>query len=166
VVWLVPLGYLVLNHHAHWLVVTAGVAAGLAAIVAAPAIDRWTGAAQAIFAYAIAVAFAGLFIMQFIEDLDWGKGRLSVDLFAGQAALTLALLIGAMFWALTSENRGALWLGYIAFAVEVFLIYVRMLGTLLNTSLFFMIAALIVSALAWLAYRLHRREAPAAGAAT
>jgi uncharacterized membrane protein len=163
----VPLGYLVLDRHAHWLIVATGVAAALAAIVAGPAIDRWTGTAQAIFAYAIAVAFAGLFIMQFIEDISLfgNTGRLSIDLFGGLAAVTLALLTGAMFWALASGNRGALWLGYTVFAVEIFAIYVRMLGTLLNTSLFFMIAALIVSALAWLAYRLHRREAPAAGAA-
>jgi uncharacterized membrane protein len=167
VVWLVPLGYLVLDRHAHWLVVAIGVAAALAAIVAGPAIDRWTGAAQATFAYAIAVAFAGLFIMQFMEDMNlFGQtGRLSIDLFGGLAAVTLALLIGAMFWALASHNRGALWIGYLAFAIEAFAVYVRMLGTLLNTSLFFMIAALIVSALAWLAYRLHRREVPAAGVA-
>ena len=63
-----------------------------------------------------------------------------------------------MYWALATDNRGALWLAYVAFAVEIFSLYVRMLGTLLNTSLFFLIAALIVSALAWVAYRLHRRE--------
>ncbi len=161
VAWLVPLGYLVLDGHAHWLVVAIGVAAALAAILAAPAIDRWTGAAQAIFAYAIAVAFAGLFIMQFIEgfSLFGAVDRLSTGQFGALAALTVALLIGAMFWALASGNRGALWLGYVAFAVEIFAIYVRMLGTLLNTSLFFMIAALIVSALAWVAYRLHDRGA-------
>jgi uncharacterized membrane protein len=166
VVWLAPLGFLVLDHHAHWLVVTAGVAAGLAAIAAGPVIDRWTGAAQAIFAYAIALAFAGLFIMQFIEDISLidTVGRLPTDQFAALAALTIALLIGAMFWALASDNRGALWVGYTAFAIEIFAVYVRMLGTLLNTSLFFMIAALIVTALAWAAYRLHRHEAPAAGA--
>jgi uncharacterized membrane protein len=158
------LGYLVLDRHAHGLVVATGVAAALAAIVAGPAIDRWTGgAAQAIFAYAIAVAFAGLFIMQFIEDINlFGTtGRLSTGEFGSLAAVTLVLVIGAMFWALTSGNRGALWLGYTVFAVEIFAVYVRMLGTLLNTSLFFMIAALIVSALAWLAYRLRRRQAPA-----
>jgi uncharacterized membrane protein len=167
VVWLVPLGFLVLDRHAHWLVVTAGVAAALVAIVTGPAIDRWTGAAQAAFAYAVAVAFAGLFIMQFIEDISFigSAGRLSTGQFGSLAAVTLALLIVVMFWALTSGNRGALWLGYTVFAVEIFAVYVRMLGTLLNTSLFFLIAALIVSALAWLAYRLHRREAPAAGAA-
>jgi uncharacterized membrane protein len=156
----------VFDEHAHWLVVVIGVAAALAAIAAAPAIDRWTGAAQAIFAYAIAVAFAGLFIMQFIEgfNLLGVVDRLSTGQFGALAALTIALLIGAMFWALTSDNRGALWIGYVAFAVETFAIYVRMLGTLLDTSLFFLTAALIVSALAWLAYRLHRREAPAAEA--
>lgn len=161
VAWLVPLGYLVFDGHAHWLVVAIGMAAALAAIVAAPAIDRWTGAAQAIFAYAIAVAFAGLFIMQFIEgfSLFGAVDRLSTAHFGALAALTLALLIGAMLWALTSDNRGALWLGYVAVAVEIFAIYVRMLGTLLNTSLFFMIAALIVGALAWVAYRLHDRGA-------
>jgi uncharacterized membrane protein/uncharacterized membrane-anchored protein len=159
--WLVPLGYFVFDGHAHWLVVVIGVTAALAAIVAAPAIDRWTAAVQAIFSYAIAVAFAGLFIMQFIEgfNLLGAVDRLSTGQFGALAALTIALLIGAMFWALTSDNRGALWLGYIAFAVEIFAIYVRMLGTLLNTSLFFMIAALIVSALAWVAYRLHDRGA-------
>jgi uncharacterized membrane protein len=70
-----------------------------------------------------------------------------------------------MYWALRTDNRGALWVGYIAFAVEIFCLYVRMLGTLLNTSLFFLVAALIVSGLAWAAYRLHRHQAPATGAA-
>jgi uncharacterized membrane protein len=167
VAWLVPLGYLVLDRHAHWLVVAIGVTAGLAAIVAGPVIDRWTGAAQAIFAYAIAVAFAGLFIMQFIEDISFLSPvhRLTTGQFGALAAATLALLTGAMYHALASDNRGALWVGYTAFAIEIFAIYVRMLGTLLDTSLFFMIAALIVSALAWAAYRLHRIEAPAAEAA-
>jgi uncharacterized membrane protein len=50
--------------------------------------------------------------------------------------------------------------------VEIFAIYVRMLVTLLNTSLFFLVAAVIVSALAWAAYRLHQRQAGATGVAT
>jgi uncharacterized membrane protein len=167
VAWLVPLGYLVFDRHAHWLVVAIGVAAGLAAIVAGPVIDRWTGAAQAIFAYAIAVAFAGLFIMQFVEDFSLFStvARLPTEQFGALAAVTLALLTGAMYQALASDNRGALWLGYTAFAIEIFAIYVKMLGTLLDTSLFFLIAALIVSALAWAAWRLHQSEAPAAEAA-
>jgi adenosylhomocysteinase len=45
------------------------------------------------------------------------------------------------------------------------ILYIRMLGTLINTSLFFLSAAVIVTGLAWLAYRLHRRQAPGMGGA-
>jgi uncharacterized membrane protein len=166
VAWLVPLGYFVLDRHAHWLVAATGVAAALATVAAGPAIDRWTRSSQAIFAYAVAVAFTGLFHMQFINDLfDPRVARLTLGEFVALAGVTLALLVAAMFWALRTDNRGALWVGYAAFAVEIFAIYVRMLGTLLNTSLFFLIAALIVSGLAWAAYRLHRRQLAATGAA-
>jgi uncharacterized membrane protein len=165
--WVVPLGYLVLDRHAHWLVAAIGVAAALAAVLAAPTIDRWTRASQAIFAYAVATACAGLVNVQFIEDVMFGSvaSKLSLGQFIALAALTLGLLVAAMYWALRTDNRGALWVGYAAFAVEIFAIYVRMLGTLLNTSLFFLIAALIVSALAWAAYRLHQRQLSATGAA-
>jgi len=81
------------------------------------------------------------------------------------AILTLAMLLGAMLWALGADNRAALWLAYAAFALEIFTLYLRTFGTLLNTSLFFLIAAVIVSGLAWAAYKLHQRKA-ATGAAT
>ena len=76
------------------------------------------------------------------------------------AILTLALLLGAMLWALHSDNRAALWLAYAGFALEIFSLYVKTFGTLLNTSLFFLIAAVMVSLLAWAAYKLHRRKPP------
>ena len=65
------------------------------------------------------------------------------------AILALAMLLGAMLWAINTDNRGALWLAYTGFAIEIFTLYVRTFGTLLNTSLFFLIAALLVSGLAW-----------------
>jgi uncharacterized membrane protein len=70
-----------------------------------------------------------------------------------------------MSWAIKTDNRGALWVAYAAFATEIIGLYVRMLGSLINTSLFFLSAAVIVTGLAWLAYRLHQRQAPASGAA-
>jgi uncharacterized membrane protein len=164
-IWLVPLGYLVLGKHAHWLVAGIGVAVALLSAAAAAAIDRWTRASQPVFAYAVAVAFIGLFMLHFLDDVGWGAGRsltrMSIGQFAGLAGLTLVLLVTAMSWALRTDNRGALWVAYAAFGVEIIGIYGRMLGTLLNTSLFFLIAALIVSALAWAAYHLHRRQSPA-----
>jgi uncharacterized membrane protein len=76
------------------------------------------------------------------------------------AVVTLAVLLGSMLWALHSDNRAALWLAYAGFALEVFALYIKTFGTLLDTSLFFLIAALMVSVLAWAAYRLHQRKAP------
>jgi uncharacterized membrane protein len=162
----VALGYFIFGRHQHWLVATAGAGIALTAALASPTVDRRTRAAQATFAYGVAVAFAGLFIIQFIDErFDPPSAKLALGEFTTLAALTLALLVAAMYWALRTGNRGALWVGYVAFAVEIFAIYVRMLGTLLNTSLFFLVAALIVSALAWAAYRLHQRQPGATGVA-
>jgi len=168
VLWVVPLGFLVLDRHAHWLVAAIGAATALAAVgLRVPAIERRIQASQAMFAYGVAVAFAGVFTMQFIDGVTHYGAYASESTMrlAWLSALTLVLLVAAMYWALATDNRGALWIGYTAFTVEIFSLYWRMLGTLLNTSLFFLVAALIVSALAWAAYRLHQRQAPAREAA-
>jgi uncharacterized membrane protein len=162
VAWLVPLGYFVLDHHAHWIVVTIGVVAAIGAAGAGPAIDRRVTASGALFSYALILAFAGLFTMQFLDrivlyglqDKAWTPQLVFL------AVLTLALLLGSMLWALHSDNRAALWLAYGGFALEVFALYVKTFGTLLDTSLFFLIAAVMVSLLAWVAYRLHQRKTP------
>jgi uncharacterized membrane protein len=164
--WLAPLGYVVLNRHAHWVVAAIGAATAVAAVAAAPGIDRWVRASHEVFAYAIAVAFAGLFTMQFIDDgLIAVSTRLTVGQFSALAGLTLVLLVAAMYWAIRIDNGGALWVAYIAFATQIIALYVRMLGSLINTSLFFLSAAVIVTGLAWLAYRLHQRQTPATGIA-
>lgn len=164
--WLVPLGHFILNLHAHWVAAAIGVAAAMAAIAAAPAIDRTMGASQALLAYAIGVAYAALFTWQFLDDgLIAVRTKLTVGQFSALAGVTLVLLVAAMYWAIRTDNRGALWVAYVAFAAEVFGLYIRMLGTLINTSLFFLSAAVVVTGLAWLAYRLHHRQSPATGAA-
>jgi uncharacterized membrane protein len=167
-IWLAPLGYYVLDRHAHWLVAVIG--AGVALVAAAlgeGGIERRMRVSQAMFAYGVVVAFAGLFIIQFIDDraIFGGIRTQPIGELAALAALTLVLLVAAMYWALATDNRGALWLGYVAFTLQIFALYWKMLGTLLNTSLFFLIAALIVSVLAWAAYRLHQRQTPAREAA-
>lgn len=160
VIWLVPLGYFVLDHHAHWLVVLIGVALAGAAAAAGPAIDRHLPASAALFTYGIIVAFAGLYDLQFIDDhvLFRGQDSESIQRLLLLAIVTLVLLLGAILWALRTDNRAALWLAYAAFALEIFTLYLKTLGSLLNTSLFFLIAAVLVSLLAWAAYRLHQRK--------
>lgn len=158
--WLVPLGFFVLGRHAHWLVALIGTGIALSAAVAGPSIDRHLPSAQALFAYGVAVAFAALFIAQFIDDYSFfdNQRTRSVGRLLLLAVLTLAGLLAAMYWALQTGNRGALWIGYAAFAAEIFALYWRTLGTLLDTSLFFLVAAILVSALAWAAYILHQRK--------
>ena len=71
-IWLVPLGFFVLGRHAHWLVALIG--AGMAV-----ARRRWPRPpstavcrrAQPLFAYGVAIAFAALFIAQFIDDYSF-----------------------------------------------------------------------------------------------
>src|SRR5262249_36052519 len=124
-------------------------------------------ASAALFAYGLVVAFIGLYDMQFIDGSVFYDTRDtgSIQRLVLLSIVALIMLIGAMLWALHTDNRGALWLAYTGFAIEIFTLYVRTFGTLLNTSLFFLMAAALVSGLAWVAYRLHLRKAPPTGAA-
>ena len=167
-IWLVPLGYFILDHHAHWIVVSIGAAAALAAAAAGRTIDRTVPSSAALFTYGLVVAFAGLYILQFIDPLmlyGMQQDTGSIPRLVLLAILTLAMLLGAMLWALRTDNRAALWLAYAGFAQEIFTLYLRTFGTLLNTSLFFLVTAVIVSLLAWAAYRLHQRKIPTGAAA-
>jgi len=159
--WIVPLGYVVLDGHAHWIPVLIGTAIAVAAAAMPQAIDRHLPASAALFAYGLAVAFAGLFILQFIDDNRWllgAQGETSIARLLLLAVITLVGLLGAMLWALASDNRTVLWLSYTGFALEIFSLYVKTFGSLLNTSLFFLVAAIIVSALAFAAFRLHQKK--------
>ena len=153
--FIISLGYRLNDGHAHGLVVAAGLAVMAASIVGErlqperPAL--WSG----MFNYGLVIVLAGLMALQFFEDPQ-------LDVFILLAVLALALLIAAIFWGLRSGNRGALWLGYVGFSIEILAIYGKTVGTLLNTSLFFLIAGLIVSGLAWVAYRLHQHGEPQA----
>lgn len=151
--FIVSLGYRLNDGHAHGLVVVAGLAVMAASIAGErlkpelPAL--WSGS----FNYGLVIALAGLWALQFFESP-------TLDTFILLAVLALALLIAAIFWGLKAGNRGALWIGYVGFSVEILAIYVETIGTLLNTSLFFLVAGLIVSGLAAIAYRLHQRGQP------
>lgn len=167
--WLAALGFLLLDGHAHWLVALIGALAAVGAAVGSETVDRnIPNASPAIFAYAVAIAFAGLYAMQFIEYRWLTAPHQEGDSIARLlvlAMITMGLLVAAMLWALSTDNTGALWLAYVAFAIEIFALYVRTMGSLLNTSLFFLMAALIVSGLAWVAYRLHQHKSQPKGAA-
>lgn len=122
------------------------VAAGAAATLR----DRLEPVTAAAAHHGMAVAFYGLYALQF--------GRLS-DHFGAQFGLglvILALCLAAMAWSWRVDDRRMRWLAAAGFAIATLTLYFKTLGTLLDTSLFFLFAGLIVMALAWGAWRLTR----------
>jgi uncharacterized membrane protein len=125
-----------------------GLALMAASIAAGPAIDRWRPISNAILIYGFIIAYAGAFALQFIAD-HTGNHTLLLGV------LTLAAILGALAWAWHTDNRGALWVSYGVFSLEIFALYIKKIGTLLGTSVFFLMTGLMVAALAAVAYRLH-----------
>ncbi len=150
--FVISLGYLLGTGHEHALVAILGILAAFAAVGLEKSRPDLAYIAAPVLAYALAIAFAGLFALQFFEDTHGGKLILL-------AALTLVLLLAAIAHALSTGNRGALWLGYIGFSAEILTLYGVTVGTILGTSLFFLIAAVIVALLAYAALRLARQSA-------
>lgn len=151
--FVVSLGYIVSNGHAHDLVVAIGLSAlGLAALVgrALPAVRNIASIA---ITYALATVFAGLMALQFIESP-------SHAMLIFLAAATLAMLVAAIAYAMSERRTGLMWLGYIGFSIEVLALYAKTIGTLFGTSLFFLAAGLLVAALAAVAWYLAKRSNP------
>lgn len=150
--WVCGLGYLLPNYPHHGVVVAIGLAAVAAALAAEQAWPSLTAVTAPATAYAALVGFAGLFAMQFFVR-DASILRLSL-----LAVATLAGLIAQISWWLHLERRSLAWLGYAGFSAELLALYFKTFGTLLDTSLFFLVAGLIVIGLSAIAYRLHMRE--------
>jgi len=106
----------------------------------------------------MAIAFAGLFALQFIEGAPLSN-------FILLAIGALALVLGGIALGLREGSSALLWLGYAGFSIEVLGLYFKTIGTLLGSSLFFLSAGAIVILLAYVAYRLHARVQPTSEAA-
>jgi uncharacterized membrane protein len=172
--WLIALGYVLNGGQGHEVVAIIGLAVLGLSLLGGPAIDQGMGThdgalSRPAAAYGLTVAFAGLFAMQFI---DWSGFSYATPWMAANgmplaflAAFALAVLL-ASAWVGVQRNMPALtWLAYIGFSLEIVALYFRTLGTLLDTSLFFLVAGGLVCALAALAWWLHGRAA-AEGAVT
>ncbi len=136
------------------IVAIVGLVAVAAIILAERALPRFAhlGLAPAALGYAMVVTFTGLLLLQ----LD--PPRIATDRLILLASLTLALLLAAIVWGSRTGQRHVLWLGYAGFSVEILALYLKTIGTLLGSSLFFLVTGLIVIALAGIAWRLHMRE--------
>ena len=132
--------------------------AGLAAL-ARPWIDRIVAVGQVATAQMLAVSFIGLWALQFVSRHQ------NVASLGMWFILALAGLVVLVAYAVRTGNLPVLWVAYAGFAIELVSIYFKTLGTLLNTSLFFLSAGVLVIGLAWAAWKLHQRT-PAIGAAS
>ncbi|MGB4867121.1 MAG: DUF2157 domain-containing protein [Hyphomicrobium sp.] len=148
--FVISLGYTLETAAPHLIVAGIGLAAALAAVTVLRLHIGFDAIAAPALGYAIGVLFAALFALQFIENTT----TLQLLIYA---AATLALLLAAIGYGLSYDHRGALWLGYLGFSVEVLALYWKTVGTILDTSLFFLVAGLIVAGLAFLAWRLAHR---------
>ena len=117
-------------------------------------IEEHSQFARPLFAYGMVVAFLGAYAWQFIYRQELFEIVLL-------AAITLAAILLAIYYAVGRGDNAVLWLGYGGFSIELLALYFETLGTLLDTSLFFLIAGLIVSGLAWFAWKLHQAQTTA-----
>jgi uncharacterized membrane protein len=157
-IWIISLGYFLYDGHGHSIVVGIGLVIAAAGLAGPLVFGRWRSWGAAAIAYGMAIAFAGLFALQFIETAP-------LERLIWLAILSLALVVGGIWIGLRSSNGALLWLGYAGFSVEVLALYFKTVGTLLGSSLFFLSAGAIVILLAVAAYRLHSRVQPGLEAA-
>jgi uncharacterized membrane protein len=163
--WIVGLGYLLDDwdllgtRGAHPLVIAIGLVVAGAGIAARAPIDRRLGFGGSVVIYGLAIAFAGLFALQFLE-------KTPVAGIAILAVLTLGLVIGALFYGVHADSGALMSVAYLLFCIELLALYFKTLGTLLDTALFFLIAGVIVIILATLAWRLNRRRLLQKGASS
>lgn len=152
-IWIISLGYFLYDGHGHSIVVAIGLVIGAAGLAGPLVLGRWRSWGAAAIAYGMAIAFAGLFALQFIETA-------SLERLIWLAIFSLALVVGGIWIGLRNSNGALLWLGYAGFSIEVLALYFKTVGTLLGSSLFFLSAGAIVILLAAAAYRLHSRAQP------
>ena len=147
----ISLGFLSWVGGSHITVAALGLAAVCAAFVVRYVVSKdFEDETVTVAGYGMVTTFAGLFALQFIEQTTL-LGLI------GFAVITLALLLAAIYWGVRNENRSIAWLGYAGFSIEVLGLYFKTFETLLGSSLFFLVAGIIVMALAGLAYKLHTR---------
>ena len=102
--------------------------------------------------YGYAVAFCGLFNLQFFER------HVSNAEFAIYAVLAIALSLGVLAVGRERGRGMALWVAYLGFSIEVIGIYFKTVGTLIHTSVFFFTVGAVVILLAWLGVKLRKAQ--------
>lgn len=131
-----------------------GFAFGGAALFAAlsfseDAVDRLTGFANALLGYTLAVSFFGFTVLQLGDGLERPATAML-------GLLVLALAVGALLLK-GRDHGGVRALAYTAFGTEILYLAYETIGSILDTSVFFLLSGIIVMVIAWLMVRIERR---------
>lgn len=141
-----------------WTLVQVGLAVAVLGVFGERAVPVLHKIGPVLLGYGSIVAFSGLFAMQFMNNVPGYGAAPYMSGLVPIAVFTLVLAIAAVGWGLQTHNQGIVWIGYVAFSIEILGLYFKTIGSLLSTSAFFLSAALLVAALAVVAYRLHARQ--------
>ncbi len=144
-----------------WILVQLGLLVAVIGLFGDRAVAFLNRIGPLLLGYGAVVAFFGLYCLQFFNDVPGYGAAPFMSGLVPIAVFTLALAIGAVVWGLRTHNRALVWIGYIAFSIEILGLYFKTIGSLLSTSAFFLSAAILVAALAVIAYRLHARQTTA-----
>lgn len=109
---------------------------------------RWSGLGNAVFAHLFVLSMLGFAILQVVY---YDSPYLAIP-----AAIALAAVVAALLTAGRLSHALRV-LAYLAFAHQLVLVYSATIGTMLGTSGFFFVAALLLAALAVLITRIERR---------
>ncbi len=122
-------------------------AMGFAYLLLSQAMPRLQPAAPLLFAYALGVAFYGLMALQF------GRPEAGLPAMIVAAALTFATLAGGLICGIHARSRLVMWLAFSGLVAETLTLYIEKLGSLINTSMFFLAAGAGIFGLAWVLMR-------------
>ena len=112
-------------------------------------IDNITDFARPLLGYLLLLSFAGFMFLQLSNYNDVG-GNMVMGL------LVIALSVGALI--LKGRDHGAVRaLAYTAFGAEILYLASLTVGSLLGTSVFFLLSGVIVLVIAWLVVRIEKR---------
>ncbi len=149
-VWIVSLGYILDKGHAHLLVLAIGAAVAAGGVAVQQAVPRFSEAGRIMLLLGFAVAVAALLALQFVENANL------VALLV-LAAITIGIAIGAIAWGLRMNDLALSRAGYGAFAIEVVGLFIKTVGSLIGSSLFFVVTGAGVIGLAVLAFWINKR---------
>ena len=125
--------------------------AGCAGVMLTEPSSRLQQIRPILFAYALAVALLGFFIIQF----HW---EIPIIPMVITAALTLIVLAGAVVYGMRISSRLVTSLTYIGLIFEILSLYFKTIGSLINTSLFFLLTGLLITAFAIMSVRYRGRS--------